>query len=177
MVSFPKTLSSVTTSEFGTENATSPTCNSNNNIRKPNQTKPNPLKKEPQIPDLKIFTSSYVMYGTVLLIVGGPFLEQNLARREAILVHPRFQVFTFLLPFLALNFPILWLPIFSSHQGVGARRRAWIPPANRVVVGCEARVPPSWEWNPREDWERTIAVYWRTKRRQNAIAVYWSNFH
>jgi len=73
------------------------------------ETKPNPSKKESHI-----MISSYVMYWTVLLIGRGLFLRQNLARWEAILVHPRFQVFLFLL-FLAHNFSIIWFPIFFGY--------------------------------------------------------------
>ena len=47
--------------------------------------------------NLKIFTGSNVMYGLVGIIMGRPFLQNNLARREAMLVHPRFQVALLLL--------------------------------------------------------------------------------
>ena len=74
--------------------------------------KPNPSKKEKK--ESHIMISSYVMYRTVLLIGRGLFLKQNLARWEAILVHPRFQVFLFLLLF-AHNFSIIWFPIFFGY--------------------------------------------------------------
>ena len=74
--------------------------------------KPNPSKKEKK--ESHIMISSYVMYRTVLFIGRGLFLKQNLARWEAILVHPRFQVFLFLLLF-AHNFLIIWFPIFFGY--------------------------------------------------------------
>jgi hypothetical protein len=72
MLSFPKTLSSVTTNEFGTENATSPACfktekktltSQNRNSSKTRH------KKSNRNGDLKVFAGGNEMYRAELIVM------------------------------------------------------------------------------------------------------------